>query len=160
MTVLINVVSFGYRFGTPTDASVLIDARALYNPIRNPNLRQMSGLDDDVFYAVTQDKRFFKLHAAALKAAVHMVNYSAGQNTISIGVGCTGGRHRSVVLTMELARGLHMAYCLFQKTHKVLVAHRDLEKGLVLQGKFVNARDIGADPKPKKKFNVGQKGYG
>jgi len=151
----IIVASFGFKFGTPNDADALFDARVLRNPFRDPHLRKLSGLDDKVWHAIVEDRRFQPFMGSITVQAVEAIEEGFYKQLV-FGVGCTGGRHRSVVCTMELARALWWRY--ERKGMTVQVAHRDLNKG-VSTGSFINARDYVPTPKPvRKQFNEGQRG--
>ncbi len=123
----IIVSSFGYKFGTPTDADLLIDARGLLNPFRDEALRKMTGLDDKVWFAITKDKRWMRWRGEAItrawQAVLPVLNHPTSSDLL-IGVGCTGGRHRSVVGTLEVARALKWRMLCY--TIPIMVGHRDL----------------------------------
>lgn len=146
----IIISSFGYKFGTPEDADLLLDARKLRNPFKNKKLREKTGLADDVWKFVTADPRWLQWKAKAEWEATKIVEQAElqGQAQVMIGIGCTGGRHRSVVATLELARFFHWdgeLSFLFPKksgTHEVMVGHRDMNKEGEVMGKLRNIKDI------------------
>ena len=119
-----SVVSFGYKNGLPLDVDLVFDCRFLPNPHWVDSLRPLTGLDQPVRdYVMSQPAtneflgRLDHLLALLLPSFV-----KEGKSYLSIGVGCTGGRHRSVVLADELARLLRT------RGFRPMVAHRDLDK--------------------------------
>ncbi len=119
-----SIVSFGYKHGLPLDVDLVFDCRFLPNPHWIDSLRPLTGLDPPVRdYVMSQPAtkeflgRLDHLLALLLPSFV-----KEGKSYLSIGVGCTGGRHRSVVLAEELARLLRT------RGFRPMVAHRDLEK--------------------------------
>lgn len=119
--LMANIVTFGFKHGTPRDADIVLDVRFLPNPHWEDHLRPYDGLDGPVRdYVMGQPEtgefldRLFALFDVMVPAFV-----KEGKHYLTIGIGCTGGRHRSVVLGEELAshiRGLDVA---------VQVEHRD-----------------------------------
>jgi UPF0042 nucleotide-binding protein len=110
----ITVMSFGFKYGLPPDADLVADMRFLPNPFWNDELRALSGEDDDVReYVLHQEGagEFLDSYAAALENKGHSV----------VAIGCTGGRHRSVVMARELASRLSSLPGV-----AVRVKHRDL----------------------------------
>jgi UPF0042 nucleotide-binding protein len=121
-----SVVSFGYKHGLPLDVDLVLDCRFLPNPHWVEQLRPLTGLDEPVRDYVCQQpetgeflKRVDDLLALLLPAYV-----KEGKSYLSIGVGCTGGTHRSVVIAEEMARLLH------DRGFEPTVSHRDVEKHL------------------------------
>jgi len=124
--MLISLMSFGYKYGVPLDADLVMDVRFLPNPYYDKDLRPLTGLDEAIVNYVldnelTQDfmKRFIELLEFLLP------NYiQEGKKYLTIGVGCTGGQHRSVAIVEELAKRLSAEdYCL---NHY----HRDINKAI------------------------------
>jgi UPF0042 nucleotide-binding protein len=117
-----TVVSFGFKYGLPVDADVVLDARFLPNPHWVDSLRDHTGLDADV--------RDFVLEAPAAQTFLHQAEgllevmsggyLREGKRYVTIAVGCTGGKHRSVALAEEVAQRLNA-----QGVDSVVV-HRDL----------------------------------
>lgn len=121
--VQVTVLSFGFKYGLPTDADTVGDARFLPNPFWVPELRAHTGLDEPVQeYVMRQDgaRRFVDAFGAALEPV--LAGYQReNKRHATIAIGCTGGKHRSVTLVRELAahlRGLPGV--------AVNVKHRDL----------------------------------
>lgn len=121
--VQVTIVSFGYKYGLPTDADMVADMRFLPNPFWIPELREGTGLDSDVSDFVLSQKgarEFIDTYAAALEPVLSGYQ-NENKRHATIAVGCTGGRHRSVAAVEQLAtiiRGLPGV--------AVNVKHRDL----------------------------------
>ena len=117
-----TVMSFGFKYGIPVDADVVLDARFLPNPHWVENLREHTGLDSDVREYVLDDPAA----ASFLTEAVRLLDIMAdgylreGKRYVTVAVGCTGGKHRSVALAEEVAARLGA-----QDIESVVV-HRDL----------------------------------
>ncbi len=120
--LMIAVVSFGFKHGTPLDADVVFDVRFLANPFWVPRLKNLNGTHEDVAQYVLSDP----LTEPLLEKLFDLVEYSLpqyikeGKAYLTIAIGCTGGKHRSVVVANELARFLSSA------NYNVRVEHRDL----------------------------------
>lgn len=121
----VEVVSFGFRYGVPLDANLVMDVRFLPNPHFIPELRPHSGLEAPVRNFVLEKPettefldRFFALLAVLIPAYRR-----EGKSYLTIAIGCTGGRHRSVAITQAAAARLEA------DGMKVRVSHRDIEKG-------------------------------
>ena len=120
----VSVVSFGYKYGIPIDADLLFDVRFLPNPHYSASLRPLPGKHARIrkFVLEQSETREFleRLYDFADFLLPQFV--TEGKSHLTIGLGCTGGRHRSVVLGDELARHLRGLGC------RVHVRHRDLRK--------------------------------
>jgi RNase adapter protein RapZ len=123
-TMTISLVSFGYKHGLPSDADLALDCRFLPNPFFVEELRPKTGMDPDVAAYVLErpDAQEFLTHVLALLAFTLPRYQREGKSYLTIAVGCTGGRHRSVVLVEELRRRLAAL------GNRVLARHRDLER--------------------------------
>ena len=119
-----NIVSFGYKHGVPMDVDMLFDCRFLPNPHWVERLRPLSGLDPTVRdYVLHQpDAKDFLVELERLMALLLPAYGREGKAYLSIGIGCTGGRHRSVVIAAELAE------ILGQLGVTARVHHRDVER--------------------------------
>ena len=119
-----SVVSFGYTHGLPLDADLVFDCRFLPNPHWVEELRPYSGLDEPVRAYVLGHKETgqFLDHVEELVTTLLPAFVAEGKSYLTIAMGCTGGRHRSVVLAEELARRLadHGA--------RPTVSHRDVDR--------------------------------
>jgi RNase adapter protein RapZ len=119
-----TVVSFGYKHGVPLDADLMFDCRFLPNPNWVDELRPLSGLDEAVrAYVMSQEATsgFLKCLDDLLEMLVPAYG-AEGKSYLTIAIGCTGGRHRSVVLAEELARRLR------EHGFGASVVHRDLDR--------------------------------
>ena len=120
----VTVVSFGYKHGLPLDLDNVIDCRFLPNPHWVDELRPLTGLDEPVRdYVLGQpDTKEFLDKLDDLFGLLLPLYVREGKSYLSIGVGCTGGHHRSVVLAEELARRVG------EKGFNPLVVHRDVNR--------------------------------
>jgi UPF0042 nucleotide-binding protein len=123
--LVVTVVSFGFKRGLPMDADVVFDVRFLPNPHFVPELRPLSGRDREVvrFMQSQTDTREFLDHAAKLLRFLIPKYVEEGKSYLTIAIGCTGGRHRSVMIAEALAKSLAGA----AKGVKVGVKHRDID---------------------------------
>ena len=119
-----TIISFGYKFGLPLDADLVLDVRFLPNPHWVPGLRELTGLEGPVRdYVLGKDVTGDFLARAKDLFAVLLPGYeSEGRHYLTIAVGCTGGRHRSVVLAEELGEFIQ------GKGYPAKVIHRDVER--------------------------------
>ncbi len=120
-----NLLSFGYKFGIPLDVDLIFDCRFLPNPHWVEDLRPRPGTDEAVRrYVLEQpDAQTFLERLRDLFALLLPAYAREGKSYLSIAVGCTGGRHRSVVIAAELAK------LLAGLGFPASVHHRDLERG-------------------------------
>lgn len=120
----VTVYSFGFKHGAPLDADLVMDVRFLPNPYYDPELRGYTGLDQPVrdFVMLRDETIEFKKRWHALLDVVMPGYVSEGKQQLAIGVGCTGGQHRSVALAESTGDYLK------SKGYRVSVAHRDLGK--------------------------------
>jgi UPF0042 nucleotide-binding protein len=119
----ITVLSFGYKYGLPMDSDLVIDVRFLPNPFWIPELREFTGMDADVRnYVLSQDGavEFLDRYLELLRL-VGGGYRREGKRYLTIAVGCTGGKHRSVVMSEALAAGLGQ-----EDGITVKVVHRDV----------------------------------
>ncbi|WP_073480937.1 RNase adapter RapZ [Streptoalloteichus hindustanus] len=119
----VTVLSFGYKYGLPMDADLVMDVRFLPNPFWIPELREQSGLDDDVRnYVLTQEgaDEFLDRYHELLRL-IGAGYRREGKRYLTLAVGCTGGKHRSVAISEELASRLAT-----EDGMAVKVVHRDL----------------------------------
>ncbi|KPV58140.1 glmZ(sRNA)-inactivating NTPase [Paenibacillus sp. A3] len=126
--ISINVISFGFKYGIPIDADLIFDVRFLPNPHYVDNLRPNTGQDPDVYEYVmkwTETQEFL----AKLLDMLHFLvpQYKKeGKSQIVIGIGCTGGKHRSVAIAEYLGKMMGNS-----ETEVVRVSHRDSERDRV-----------------------------
>ncbi len=118
------VVSFGYKHGLPLDADLVFDCRFLPNPHWIEALRPHSGLDQPVrdFVLGHEETQAFLGHVDDLLAGLLPAYEAEGKSYLTVAMGCTGGRHRSVVLAEELAQRLG------SRGPAVSVFHRDVDR--------------------------------
>jgi RNase adapter protein RapZ len=121
----VSLISFGFKHGAPLDVDSLFDVRFLPNPHYDPELRPLTGHDGPVRKAVLRqdDAREFLERASDLLSFLIPRYAAEGKTYFTLGVGCTGGRHRSVVIVEELARRLRQE----DAEIYLFVRHRDLE---------------------------------
>jgi RNase adapter protein RapZ len=117
-----SVVSFGFKYGIPVDADLIVDVRFLPNPHWIPELRDLTGCDQEVKdYVLTQDDAMTFLDKYAEVLRIIGAGYRReSKRYLTLAVGCTGGKHRSVVMAQELARRLEADGI------QATVTHRDL----------------------------------
>ncbi len=120
----ITVMSFGFKHGIPVDADMVADARFLPNPYWDERLRDRTGLDAEVAGAVLSGDgaQEFLDHLAALVRTTRDGYLREGKRFVTVAVGCTGGKHRSVALTEALSMTLEAPNV------KVGIEHRDIGK--------------------------------
>jgi UPF0042 nucleotide-binding protein len=120
----INLISFGYKHGLPIDVDLLFDCRFLPNPHWVDDLRPLTGRDREVrTYVLDRDlSRTFLDELDELLALLVPAYRDEGKSYLSIGLGCTGGRHRSVVIAEELATRLRA------RGYAAAVHHRDVDR--------------------------------
>ena len=134
-SLTVSLLSFGYPRGLPKEADLVFDARFLRNPHYDPHLRARTGMDSEVAAYVEADpdfSRFFEQIVAMLRLLLPRF-VQEGKKYVTIAVGCTGGRHRSVRIVEKLAIQLRLAGCpqptgLDMPAWQVTVAHRELQK--------------------------------
>jgi RNase adapter protein RapZ len=121
----VSLISFGFKHGAPLDVDTLLDVRFMPNPYYDPELRPLTGHDEPVRAAVLgQDDAGEFLERTSSLLSFLIPRYAAeGKTYFTLGVGCTGGRHRSVVIVEELARRLRQE----DAEIDLFVRHRDLE---------------------------------
>jgi UPF0042 nucleotide-binding protein len=108
-TLRINVLSFGYKYGIPVDADLVLDCRFIPNPHWIPELRPLTGLDSAVSDKVLTSEGvsdFVKSYVSVVQ--MMMPGYfREGKKYVTIAIGCTGGKHRSVAMSEEIAKQLN-----------------------------------------------------
>ena len=122
--LMVSVVSFGYRYGVPTDADLVFDVRFLPNPHFVPRLREFTGKDPKVRRYI----RSFSQTGEFLRRVEGLLSYliphyaREGKSYLTIAFGCTGGRHRSVMMSETVKKYLE------KRGTAAKVVHRDIEK--------------------------------
>ncbi len=120
----INLMSFGYAFGLPLEADIVLDVRFLPNPFFVEELREKTGLDPEVIEFIKSQELFKKYFLFLTDFLVYLIPLfeKEGKSYLTICFGCTGGKHRSVFIAGELGEQLNaMGY-------GVSTVHRDIEK--------------------------------
>jgi UPF0042 nucleotide-binding protein len=117
-----TIMSFGFKYGIPVDADMVADIRFLPNPYWNEEMKELTGLDSLVSDYVLQqpDAKAFLKHYSDIVRLVQSGYVREGKRFVTIALGCTGGKHRSVAMVEQLARELLMDGI------DVRVVHRDL----------------------------------
>jgi UPF0042 nucleotide-binding protein len=120
--MVVNLVSFGYKHGVPVDADLVFDVRCLPNPHFVEGLRELTGRDRAVV-------RYMRRHAATKEFLDRLTSFLAfalphyvqeGKSYLTVAIGCTGGRHRSVMIAEALKKNLAHV-----KGVRLRVKHRD-----------------------------------
>jgi len=122
--LIINLISFGYRFGLPPDADIVLDVRFLPNPYFVKNLREHDGNEKAVEGYVMQwdDTGEFLRRLFDMMAFLVPLYEKEGKSYLNIAVGCTGGRHRSVVILNQLADYFKSG------NYTININHRDIKR--------------------------------
>ncbi len=124
--MMVHVVSFGFKYGIPLDADLVFDVRFLPNPFYVAELREHTGLEtcvSDYVMGYPQSKEFLSKLSDMTE---YLIPYyiKEGKSQLVIGIGCTGGHHRSVTI----AEGLYKE--IYKSGHNVFISHRDIQKGV------------------------------
>ncbi len=116
----LSVVSFGYKFGIPLDADLVMDVRFMPNPNYRPNLKGKTGLDKSVQAYIRRQpfaKEFLRQFGRLVRSLLpHYIR--EGKSYLTIAIGCTGGRHRSVYVTRSVARELSKSGYVVREFHR------------------------------------------
>ncbi|CAG7650313.1 RNase adapter RapZ [Paenibacillus allorhizosphaerae] len=127
-SISINVISFGFKYGIPIDADLIFDVRFLPNPHYVEHLRPNTGQDPEVYEYVmkwTETQEFLSKLLDMLHFLVPQYK-KEGKSQVVVGIGCTGGKHRSVAIAEYLGKMLHNSETVFAR-----VSHRDSERDRV-----------------------------
>ena len=119
----ISVISFGFKYGVPLEADLLIDVRFIPNPYFMPELKKLDGKDERVQQFVTkwtETREFFEKYFALLEYLLPLYERE-GKSYLTIAVGCTGGRHRSVTVAERIFQHLK------KEKGELTLKHRDIE---------------------------------
>ena len=119
----ISVISFGFKYGVPLEADLLIDVRFIPNPYFMPELKKLDGKDERVQQFVTkwrETREFFEKYFALLEYLLPLYERE-GKSYLTIAVGCTGGRHRSVTVAEKIFEHLR------EEKRELTLKHRDIE---------------------------------
>jgi UPF0042 nucleotide-binding protein len=122
----IQLISFGYKFGVPLECDLVFDVRFLQNPYYVPDLRLLSGLTDSV-RAYVLDQPLARRFLATVEELLDLTlpaYLAEGKTRLTIGIGCTGGFHRSIALAEEIGAWLEA-----RADGPISIFHRELERG-------------------------------
>lgn len=123
-SLTLTFMSFGFKYGIPLEADLIIDVRCLPNPFYIPELKPLTGLDKVVRDYVLKSEETQEF----LKRTLNLLDFSVplylkeGKSELVVGIGCTGGKHRSVTIARKLDE--HFV----QKGYKCVIQHRDVNK--------------------------------
>ena len=122
--IVINILTFGYKYGLPLDTDLVFDVRFITNPFYEPELRELTGLSvkvSDYVLGFGETREFMDRLTDML---VFLIPYykREGKSQLEIAIGCTGGQHRSVSIGMELKRRLEA------RGNRVITEHRDIDR--------------------------------
>lgn len=122
---VVEVQSFGFRYGIPMESSIVMDVRFLPNPFFVPEMKNLSGLDPEVRNYVLElpETKTFIDHFFPLVNMLIPAYQREGKAYLTISIGCTGGRHRSVAVAEATVEYLRRSFSV------VRITHRDIEKG-------------------------------
>ncbi len=121
-TPLLTFLSFGYKYGVPEDADLVFDVRFLKNPHFTESLRNLDGTRSEVVDFVMSDKasrEFLEKLCSFLRFLIPKY-FEEGKSYLTLGIGCTGGKHRSVVIADALGKDL--------PEYSAIIRHRDINK--------------------------------
>ncbi|OUM88077.1 MAG: RNase adaptor protein RapZ [Bacillus thermozeamaize] len=126
----IHVLSFGFKFGVPMDADLVFDVRFLPNPYYEESLRALSGKDEPVYRFVMESEGVDAYLGRLSDFLLYLLPLYAreGKSQLVIGIGCTGGRHRSVAIAEYIGKLLR------ERHYDARVEHRDIHKDVLKEG--------------------------
>jgi len=122
--MIISIVSFGFKYGIPIDCDLVFDVRFLPNPYYIPSMRKLTGKSEIVRDYVMKNEQTVVFFEKLIDLLDFLIpNYiREGKSQLVIGVGCTGGRHRSVAISELLYNTLA------DRQHSAIIDHRDIER--------------------------------
>ena len=120
----IECMSFGFKYGFPAEADLMLDVRCFPNPFYVPHLKHLTGLDQEVrdFVLEAEDTQEFLRRLYHLLEHLIPLYVNEGKSQLVLAIGCTGGKHRSVTIAQQLAEHIIAA------GHRVVTNHRDIYK--------------------------------
>ena len=123
-TMRTTIMSFGFKHGLPIDVDMVLDVRFLPNPHWVDELREMTGLQEPVrdYVLGNEQAQSYTERIVDLLDFLLPAFQDEGKSYLTIGIGCTGGHHRSVAITEEVSRRLRLG------DHRISVFHRDVER--------------------------------
>lgn len=122
--ITLTFMSFGFKYGIPAEADTILDVRCLPNPFYVPELKNLTGLDKAVrdYVLGSEETREFIEHTIGLFDFAVPLYSKEGKSELVVGIGCTGGKHRSVTIVRELNRHFE------QRGYRCVIQHRDVSK--------------------------------
>ncbi|HNV68702.1 MAG TPA: RNase adapter RapZ [Candidatus Ozemobacteraceae bacterium] len=116
------IVSFGFKHGVPLDCDLMFDVRFLPNPYYLPEMKNLTGIDEQVYHYVTQSELGAEFGAKLLSFIEYLIPHfiQEGKSRLQIAIGCTGGRHRSVAFAEFLYREMQKDHILLSRRHRDL----------------------------------------
>lgn len=122
--IIIHLLSFGYKYGIPLDADLIFDTRILPNPFYEQSLQNRDGADNEVQDFVFQDGDGHKLleYLSSFMQFLIPLYIKRSKTQLTVGIGCTGGRHRSVAVSIKLREFLQ------SNNYNTTLSHRDIKK--------------------------------
>ncbi len=120
----VHCMSFGFKYGFPAEADLMLDVRCFPNPFYIPELRDKTGLDREVrdFVLDAEETQAFLANLAAMLDRLLPLYAGEGRTRLVVAIGCTGGKHRSVTIANALAAHVEQA------GYRAMTQHRDIEK--------------------------------
>jgi len=128
-SLIITLVSYGVKYGNPVDCDLIFDLRFTPNPYYVDEMKEMTGKEKPVIEYVlgqTATQEFLRMLTEMIEFLMPLY-IKEGKTSLVIGLGCTGGRHRSVVIADEFAKRLE------KNKHRVTIQHRDIEKDAIVK---------------------------
>jgi UPF0042 nucleotide-binding protein len=122
--LIVNIISFGFKYGIPLDSDLVFDVRFLPNPYYIESMKKLSGNDDEVREYVMKWPEALKFMDKLVDMIEFLIPYyvKEGKSQLVVAIGCTGGRHRSVTISNLLSQNLK------EKEHRVITEHRDIDE--------------------------------
>lgn len=123
-SLTLTFMSFGFKYGIPLEADLIIDVRCLPNPYYIPELKPLTGLDSKVrdYVLKSEDTQEFIARTLNLLDFSVPLYLKEGKSELVVGIGCTGGKHRSVTVALTLEQHF------LEKGYRCIIQHRDVEK--------------------------------
>ncbi len=123
-SLTLTFMSFGFKYGIPLEADLIIDVRCLPNPYYIPELKPLTGLDSKVrdYVLKSDDTQEFIARTLNLLDFSVPLYLKEGKSELVVGIGCTGGKHRSVTVALTLEQHF------IEKGYRCIIQHRDVDK--------------------------------
>lgn len=124
-SIKVNIIPFGFKYGLPPDADLVFDVRCFPNPFYIPSLKEKTGNDKEVQEFVMRSPQTQKFYRQMHEMIYDLLPlyYDEGKSTVTIAIGCTGGKHRSVTLANLLGEDLK------KDGYDITMIYRDITKG-------------------------------